>query len=48
MTRAGLDNIDPEEIKSIRVLKGQEALEKYQHPEGVIVIKLKKRKNRKY
>jgi serpin B len=47
MKLAGLDNLDPEEIKSIRVLKGEEALEKYQHPDGVIVIKLKKRRNRK-
>jgi serpin B len=44
MTRSGLNNIDPESIKSIRVIKGEEALEKYQHPYGVIVIELKKRR----
>jgi len=37
-----LDLIDPDKIESIAVLKGEEALEKYNAPNGVLLIRSKK------
>jgi len=41
-----LSDISPEEIESIQIHKGQKAIDEYNAPDGVIIIKTKKKKKR--
>lgn len=43
ISREELGKIDPEDIDSIEVLKGEKALEKYNAENGVIIVKMKVR-----
>jgi len=45
-SKSGMDKISPDDIELISVIKGEEAIEKYNAPNGVILITLKKRKNK--
>ncbi len=40
-----LDKLDPETIKTIEVMKGDEAIQKYSAPNGVIIVTTKTKKN---
>ena len=42
ISREEMSKIDPNDIKSIEVLKGEKAVKQYNAPDGVIIIKLKK------
>ena len=42
-SREAIRELDPDQIESIEVVKGEQAIEKYNAPNGVILIKIKKK-----
>lgn len=43
-TREVLEKLNPDEIETIDVYKGEKAIEKYEAPNGAVVVKTKKKK----
>ncbi|WP_178991581.1 hypothetical protein [Winogradskyella schleiferi] len=41
-SQAALEELEPQQIEKVEVLKGEQALEKYNSPNGVIIITTKK------